>query len=472
MDGEDFWAVIGLICVFAKKVSEVYSSVPSGYTSVNVTGIVLVNNSQDINVSRNVSGCAAFVWHPPNPPLLATNPQWDAYYVPPPPPPPSPVIQFHLPERSNVWVSMNGLVRPDPELEEPFYLHKVYVDKDILQRLRQQLWQRLSDLLRVTNALNFDLWNSEVSVQANKETQFLLISNKGNERMLLGTKPHWSSYYQPHWSSYQKPRLEIVDNRSIVTAIPEQKRVNRNERVISLQVRNDSNFFEISNVTFSEWEEINERDKRIRKLHRLERVLEISNVTFSEWEEINEHYKRIRQLHRLPTKEILPIRLLSFFYSLATQVLQQFNRVVAEVQLVVYEAFNYVSLLFLCPILAVLCCLVKCKDDRTSLCWVLKLVSKCHPISGLCVYVCDKIVDSSNHTQPPQSTVRVSDQIVDSSQPTQPPQKRVRFADEIMESPTPAQPLSSGPDGGLKKETMEEMKARLLATFKKIRSEC
>jgi hypothetical protein len=232
MDGEDVWAVIGLICVFAKKVSEVYSSVPSGYPSVNVTGIVLVNNSQGINVSRNVSGCAAFVWHPPNPPLLATNPQWDAYYVPPPPPPPSPAIYFELPDRSNIWVSINGMVKPEPELEEPFYLHKVYVDKDILQRLRQQLWQRLSDLLRVTNALNFDLWNSEVSVQANKETQFLLISNKGNERMLLGTKPHWSSYYQPHWSSYQKPRLEIVDNRSIVTAIPEQKRVNRNERVL------------------------------------------------------------------------------------------------------------------------------------------------------------------------------------------------------------------------------------------------
>jgi hypothetical protein len=170
---------------------------------------------------------------------------------------------------------------------------------------------------------------------------------------------------------------------------------------ISLQVRTDSNFFEIS------------------------------NVTFSEWEEINEHYKRIREFYRLPTKEILPIRLLSFFYSLATQVLQQFNRVVAEVQLVVYEAFNYVSLLFLCPILALLCCLVKCKDDRTSLCWVLKLVSNRHPISGLCVHICDK----------------------------------------IMESPTPTQPLSSGPDGVLETETENERIARLLAECEEMLSQ-
>jgi hypothetical protein len=233
---------------------------------------------------------------------------------------------------------------------------------------------------------------------------------------------------------------------------------------ISLQVRTDSNFLEISNVTFSEWEEIHEHDKKIRQLHRLGRVynrfieaqrrrkieffrpwpseislqvrtdsnfFEISNVTFSEWEEINEHYKRIREFYRLPTKEILPIRLLSFFYSLATQVLQQFNRVVAEVQLVVYEAFNYVSLLFLCPILALLCCLVKCKDDRTSLCWVLKLVSNRHPISGLCVHICDK----------------------------------------IMESPTPTQPLSSGPDGVLETETENERIARLLAICKEMLSQ-
>jgi hypothetical protein len=185
----------------------------------------------------------------------------------------------------------------------------------------------------------------------------------------------------------------------------------------SLQVRTDSNFLEISNVTFSEWEEINKHDKKIRE--------------------------KIREIHRLTTKEILPIRLLSALYSLATQLLQQCKRFVAEVQLVVDKAFNYVSLLFLGPVLAVLCCLVKCEDDRSSLCWWLKLVSKFHPIFGICVDVCDKIADSSK--------------------PTQSPQRRVRFSDENMESPTPTQPLSSAPDGGLTTETQQEKIARLLA---------
>jgi hypothetical protein len=288
------------------------------------------------------------------------------------------------------------------------------------------------------------LYISILLLQVRTDSNFLEISNV--------TVSEWEEIHEHDKKIRQLHRLGRVYNRFI--------EAHRRRKIeffrpwpseFSLQVRTDSNFLEISNVTFSEWEEINEHDKKIRKLHRLGRVLEISNVTFSEWEEINKHYKKIRQLHRLAAKEMLPIRLLSFLYSLGTHFLQQCKRGVAEVQLAVYEAFNYVSLLFLCPILALLCCLVKCKDDRTSLCWVLKLVSNRHPISGLCVYVCEKIVDSSKLTQPPQ--------------------RRVRSSDEIMESPTPTQPLSSAPDGVLETETENERIARLLAICKEMLSQ-
>jgi len=223
----------------------------------------------------------------------------------------------------------------------------------------------------------------------------------------------------------------------------------------SLQVRTDSKILEISNVTFSEWEEINKRDKKIRELRR---------------EEINERDKKIRELRRLATKEILPIRLFIFLYQPATQFLQQCKRFVAEVQLVVDKAFNYVSLLVLGPVLVVLCCLVRCEDDRSSLCWVFKLVSKFHPILGICVHVCEEIAESSTHTQPPQRTVRVSDEIVDSSDPTQPPQMRVRFSNEITEFQIPTQPLSSAPDGGLETETRQQRIERLIARARALSS--
>jgi hypothetical protein len=171
-------------------------------------------------------------------------------------------------------------------------------------------------------------------------------------------------------------------------------------------------------------------------------ILEISNVSFSEWEEIKKRDKKIREIHRLTTQEQLPILLFSdlwiFLCSLATQLLQQCKRFVAEVQLVADKAFNYVSnyvsLLLLGPVLAVLCCLVKCEDDRSSLCWMLKLVSKCHPILGICDHVCDKIVDSP--TSPPS---------------TERPQRKVRFSEEIKKIIIPPP------------ETMEERIARLMA---------
>jgi hypothetical protein len=498
-DFEDYLAVFSFIAIYGTKFVD-YCLAPTNNSAVSTALIVvLANASLGGNMTRIASVRA--VAPAPNALGLANCEPLKMY---------GPVykqlieaqrrrkIEFFRPWPSEISLQVrtdsNFLEISNVTFSEWEEIHEH--DKRIrkLHRLGR-VYNRFIEAQRRRKIEFFRPWPSEISLQVRNDSNFFEISNV--------TFSEWEEIHEHDKRIRKLHRLGRVYNRFI-----EAQRRRKIEffrpwpSEISLQVRNDSNFFEISNVTFSEWEEINERDKRNRKLHRLERVLEISNVNFSEWEEINErdkrnrklhrlervleisnvnfseweeineNYKRIRQLHRLPTKEILPIRLLSFFYSLATQVLQQFNRVVAEVQLVVYEAFNYVSLLFLGPILVMLCCLVKCKDDRTRLCWVLKLVSKCHPISGLCVHVCDKIVDSSNHTQPPQSTVRVSDQIVDSSQPTQPPQRRVRFADEIMESPTPTQPLSSGPDGGLKKETMEEMKARLLATFKKIRSEC
>lgn len=167
-------------------------------------------------------------------------------------------------------------------------------------------------------------------------------------------------------------------------------------------------------------------------------LLEISKVPFGEWEEINEDDKKIREIHRLTTQEQLPIRCLSavwiFLCSLATQLLQQCKRFEAEVQLVADKVFNYVYLRLLGPVLAVLCCLVKCRDDRSGLCWMLKLVSTCHPILRIGVHVCDKIVD------PPTS-------------------------------PTSTQPLSSAPNDGLKTETQKEKLARLMAMCDKVCSQ-
>jgi hypothetical protein len=164
-------------------------------------------------------------------------------------------------------------------------------------------------------------------------------------------------------------------------------------------------------------------------------ILEISNVSFSEWEEIKKRDKKIREIHRLTTQEQLPIQFLSYLYSIATQIPHQCKRFVAEVQLVADKVFNYVSLLVLGPVLAVLCCAVNCKDDRSSLCWMLKLVSTCHPILGICVDVCDKIVEF------PTSTTS-----------TEPPQRKVRFNEKIMERLIPPP------------ETRQEKLARLIAT--------
>ena len=200
------------------------------------------------------------------------------------------------------------------------------------------------------------------------------------------------------------------------------------------------------------------------------KILEISNVTFSEWKEINERDKKIRELRLLATKEILPIRIFIFLYQPATQFLQQCKRFVAEVQLVVDKAFAYFSLLFWGPVVAVLCYAVNCKEDRSSLCWVFKLVSTCHPILGICVDVCDKIVDPSNTTEPPQRGVCVSDEIVDSSKPTQPPQMGVRVSDEITEFQTPPQQLSSAPDGGLETKITKEQIQLLIARAKALGS--
>jgi len=155
--------VFGLWCTV-----KIFESSPSGVPA-NVTDVAFVNHSKVLNDSIPVSTRVKYVWHPaPHPPLLATKAQWDAYYVPPPPPPPSPEIHFQLPERSNVWVSMDGLMRPEPELEEPFYHPAVRMHGHVYDRIK---------FLNHRRKVMYYSWNSEFSVHANKDQYFLWISN-------------------------------------------------------------------------------------------------------------------------------------------------------------------------------------------------------------------------------------------------------------------------------------------------------
>jgi hypothetical protein len=154
--------VFGLWCIV-----KIFESSPSGVPA-NVTDVAFVNHSKVLNDSIPVSTRVKYVWHPtPHPPLLATKAQWDAYYVPPPPPP-SPEIHFQLPERSNVWVSMDGLMRPEPELEEPFYHPAVRMHGHVYDRIK---------VLNHRRKVMYYSWNSQFSVHANKDQYFLWISN-------------------------------------------------------------------------------------------------------------------------------------------------------------------------------------------------------------------------------------------------------------------------------------------------------
>jgi len=79
-----------------------------------------------------------------------------------------PVRMRVAPERSNVWVAMDGLMRPEPELEEPFYHPAVRMHGHVYDRIK---------VLNHRRKVMYYSWNSEFSVHANKDQYFLWISN-------------------------------------------------------------------------------------------------------------------------------------------------------------------------------------------------------------------------------------------------------------------------------------------------------